>query len=406
MNGELSLFWSELETSFPLGGARLRLRELLGDALEAELERAGVLVHRRVATSYPCVHHAGEGCPRKIFPRTNGSSVALCGNKVAECSPVEMSRADIESLSVSTERLGYVVGKALRLRVGVQAISGIPDTYRFGAFIPEPGVEHTVYFLTCSTGRAYELAVDALQTQAAGRSIAILVPTDRFISESLRRHAGVAGVPLIVLADVLGPGEDGTMRSQVDPLQLFSTAGIMAGAPAATVHVASAYVGEPGRPPVWRQLDQIGYQRLVARASRFSIFADELSRTVCKGASNEPIAEVPPGQFKWIRAAIDAPRGFDPGTGDDEGIAAKQLFQRARRVFDQKVGDGWSLFQTRMVDNHATYRFDPRPEVSFAFLFAPRDSDVGARSTVDDDQTPIEISLNRRALGRPAERRP
>ena len=401
MSHDLSRFWSELETSFPLGGARRRLLELLGEELEQELERTGVLVLRYVATHYPCVQHAGPGCPRVIYQRMDGSFVAECGNAVAECSPIELTRRDIDFLSVSPERLAYVVGKALRLRVRVEPVSGIPDAYRFGTFNPEPGVEHTVYFLACCHGRDYGMAIDALRMQGAGRSIAILVPTERYLSESLCRHAAAAGVPLIALADVLVLGDDGGMRAVVDPLQLFAAAGVAASVAPSRTHVATVFQREDGRPAVWRRLDQTSYQRLIGRASRFDVFGDELTRTVHKASSSEPITDVPAGQFRWIRAALESPRHFDPGTGDDDGVAAKQLFRRARRMFDVKTGDGWALFQTRLVENHATYRFDPKPGMSFAFVFAAREGDLGAKSTVDDEQTPIEISISRRRERRP-----
>jgi hypothetical protein len=75
--------------------------------------------------------------------------------------------------------------------------------------------------------------------------------------------------------------------------------------------------------------------------------------------------------FKMIRAAVEARTNFDPETLDDDGVSAKQIFQRARQTFDIKSGKSWVLFKTEKIDNHAVYRFDPDASVSFALVFAP-----------------------------------
>ena len=51
-------------------------------------------------------------------------------------------------------------------------------------------------------------------------------------------------------------------------------------------------------------------------------------------------------------------------------MAAKQIFQRARKIFDIGSGQSWALFKTDKVDNHAVYRFEPDAAVSFALVFA------------------------------------
>jgi len=371
MSSHLAVFWFELETHFPFGGERRLLRELLGDDLERELERAGILEHRRVATTYPCERRVGDGCSRVVRQRANGGVIAFCGNATRQCETIEMRMIDIDFLAVSVERLAVAVAKPLQIRPRFEALSTVRDGFRFGTFMPEPGVQHTIYFLSRCGERDYAEGLDALRTHARGQSLAVLLPTDRFISENVRRQAVAAGIPLISLADSVGIGDDGSLHALMPPLQLF--AGVRAddgpGAASAS-YVAHALVRERDQVPTWRGLDEAAYQRLVGNIAEYDIFADEIEKTVTKPKVRQHRPHVPSWHFKAVRTALENRARYDPGTSDDDGIAAKQMFQRARRIFDIKSGDRWAVFPTELIDNHAVYRFDPKPSVTFAFVFA------------------------------------
>jgi hypothetical protein len=371
---DLTVFWQSLETNFPLGGPRRHIRELLGGDLAIALEQAGMLVQRHVADRYPCPRAGGDGCPRQLIEREDGSVVAVCGNEPAECADVELTVMDIEVVAVVPETLAEASGKALQIRTNVETLSGIRHGYRVGTFMPEAGIKHAIYFLARCSGREYAEALDALRTHAVGQTFAVLLPTDRFVTEDLRRQVAVAGIPLVSLEDAVGLDAQGGLCALSDPLKVFggiARSGIGASEVSGPV-VANALVRDGGGAPTWRSLDDVAYQSLVAAVSAYDVFADELAKTVAKRKGTERATNVPASQFKMIRAAVEKKANYDPGTADDDGVAAKQIFQRARQAFDLKTGTTWAIFKTDKVDNHAVYRFDPDASVSFAFVFAPK----------------------------------
>lgn len=372
MTPDLTAFWQMLETSFPLGGPRRHLRELLGAEVAGALESAGILRRRHVAERYPCPRPGGDGCPRVVLERDDGSIVAVCGNEPAECADLELAATDIDVLGVGPEELCEAIGKALQVRPSVAALPNLRGVYRVGAFIPEPGIKHTVYFLCRCGEREYAEALDGLRTHASGQTFAVLLPTERFLSEELRRQAVAAGVTLVPLVDAVGLDGAG-LRALGDPLAIFSSVGRPSLTAAGAAVVARALVRAAGGVAEWHDLDAAGYQRLVAAAASYDIFADELTKTVAKrqGRKRSRTPNVQASHFKMIRAAVAARANFDPETLDDDLSSGKQMFQRARKTFDIKHGKSWTLIKTDKVDNHAVYRFDPDASVSFALVFAP-----------------------------------
>jgi len=65
---------------------------------------------------------------------------------------------------------------------------------------------------------------ESKSTKKTGRTLAILVPTDRFLSENLRQRTAAAGVALISLSDVVGLDDSGTFQALVAPLEVFAGA--------------------------------------------------------------------------------------------------------------------------------------------------------------------------------------
>lgn len=372
MTYELAGFWQLLETNFPMGGPRRHLRELLGAELVNALETAGILKHRRVAERYPCPRAGGDGCPRVVIERDDGTLVAVCGNEPTECADVELAATDVEVLAVVPEDLCEAIGKALKIRTGVEALPGLRNAYRVGTFIPEAGIKHAIYLVVRCSERECAEALDALRTHAAGQTFAVLLPSERFVTEQVRRQTSEAGIVLATLVDAVGLDATG-LRALGDPLQLFAAIGRPGvGADPTVAVVARALVRSGGGAPTWRSLDEAAYKTLVAAAGAYDLFADELTKTVAKGqgAARKQSPNVQASHFKMIRSAIEAKANFDPGTSDDDGVAAKQIFQRARQTFDLKDGKSWRLFKTDKVDNHAVYRFAPDASVSFALVFA------------------------------------
>lgn len=378
MTVPLAVFWEALETGFPLGGPRRHLRERLGTEVCAALEREEVLSPCGESETYPCPRPGGEGCPRVIVRRRDGSLVAVCGNEPAECGDLEVLRSDIERLALSPEALLRMIARSLSIRSGFEALPGLRSAFRVGFFIPEPGVKHAVYFLVRTSPREYEEAVDALRIQTGAESVAVLVPSDRFVSEALRQRSAAAGVPLISLLDCVARDAAGAFTALADPLQLFAAVGRRraSGGDRVPEEVATAFLKGPGQPLERRDLDEYGYQALLEAIDAYDVFADERARTVSKksrgGPKRETTLELPASYFDAIRSALEARRDHDPGTGDLDKDSAKQIFQRARRVFDIKRGRGWAIFKTLRRGEHAVYRHDPDPDVSYAFVLHPK----------------------------------
>jgi hypothetical protein len=65
-------------------------------------------------------------------------------------------------------------------------------------------------------------------------------------------------------------------------------------------------------------------------------------------------------------------------------------------LFDIKTQDGWCIFQTRIIDNHAVYRFEPNASVTFAFVFLA-DSDLPGAF----ERTPVDFPTIRSSDRRP-----
>jgi hypothetical protein len=273
-------------------------------------------------------------------------------------------------LGVDPEELCEAIGKALQVRPSVAALPGLQGAYRVGTFIPEAGIKHAIYFLCrCSESGCAE-ALDAMRTHAAGQTFAVLLPTERFLSDDARRQAVAAGVAIVPMVDAVGLDGAGP-RALGDPLAIFSSIGRKTGVGAPVV--ARAVVRAAGGAADWHDLDDESYRRLVATADSYDIFADELTKTVAKsqGRKRSRTSNVQASHFTMVRAALEARVNFDPGTLDDDLSSGKQIFQRARQTFDIKTSSSWALFKTEKVDNHAVYRFDPDPSVSFALVFAP-----------------------------------
>jgi hypothetical protein len=374
MPSRLARFWNELETNFPLGGPRRRLGELVGDDVTRALEAVGVLKYQRVADRYPCPRPGGDGCPRQVIELDDGRYEAVCGNVPPECPDLPLKVEDLAFLAVVPEALCAVIAKVLQIRPSVETLPGRRHVLRVGSFIPAAGVKHTIYLAVRSNERDYCECFDALKSAAIG-TFAVLVPTDRFVSEQAWRALASVAAPVIALSDGVDLGETG-LSALVEPLELFACIGrqgpgLLTPGP---LVVACALVRSRGGKAEWRNLDQFAYETLVSATKEFDIFADELTKSVSKGPDKkrERKSNLQGSYFVLVRDAAERRSKYDPGTGDSDPSSAKQLFQRARKAFDLKVGRGWALFKTDIVDNHATYRFDPEPSVAFALIFSPK----------------------------------
>lgn len=371
MEAGLEILWQRLETNFPLGGARRHLQRDLGVDVVAVLERTGILKQRRLADTYPCRGPRGEGCPRQVI-EIDGEYHAVCGNSPADCTDIILAPADIAFLAVDPVSLCRGIASALQIYAIAEAVAMIVDAYRVGTFIPEPGIKHPVFFLVRTSARRYAEALDALRSRQDGDPFAVLVPTDRFLSDDVGRSMRRAGVTVLALAEIIGLS-NGHVIALADPLRLFAGLGqkpaVFGRSPEI---VANAMVRDAGQPPRRLDLDQQRYECLLATADQYDVFADERDRSVRK-KSGKCHRNVQVSHFRSIRAAVTKTGYFDPNVEGPDMDSGKQTFQRARPVFDMKSGrSSWRIFPSIKTDEgHAVYSFSPDADVSFAFIFLP-----------------------------------
>ncbi len=371
MEAGLEILWQRLETNFPLGGARRHLQRNLGIDTVAVLEQTGILKQRRLADTYPCSEPRDEGCPRQVI-EIDGKYHAVCGNSPADCTDIILAPADIAFLAVDPVSLCRGIASALQIYAIAKAVGMIADVYRVGTFIPEPGIKHPVFFVVRTSARRYAEALDALRSRQEGDPFAVLVPTDRFISDEVVRSMRRAGVTVLALAEVIGLS-NGRLAALADPLRLFAGLGqkpaVFGRSPKI---VANAMVRDAGQPPRRVDLDRQRYEDLLATADQYDVFADERDRSVRK-KSGEFRRDVQVSRFRSIRAAVTKIGYFDPNVEGPDMTSGKQTFQRARPIFDIKSGrSSWRIFPSiRTDEKHTVYSFSPDADVAFAFIFLP-----------------------------------
>jgi hypothetical protein len=375
MNLDLSGLWDAFEAEFSLSGPRRAVREVLGSEVGEALEALRLLVTGRASDRYPCPSPGGEGCPRVVIRPEGQGIVAMCGMTPPECPDLELAPEDVQIVALVPESLAEAVGRALQVRTKVEALPYLRGAYRVGTFIPEPGVRQAIYLLVRTSEPEYAEAVDALRVHSAGQPFAILIPTNRFVSDELRRQASTVGIPLVFLSETLELDPQQGLRPLGDPLSVFAYVSRPATLNEAPVHVvAQAFVKPRGQGGSWRSLDDAAYTSLLSASDSYDVFADERTSIVSRadGKGRHTVKGVPASHFKQIRSAIEARGFYDPVQPDDAPDSAKQIFQRARQSFDLKPGKTWLIFKTRKLESHAVYRFEPDSSVSFAFVFLPK----------------------------------
>jgi len=304
--------------------------------------------------------------------------VAICGNHPPECDDVLLSEIDIEWVGLEPEQLIAVLRDSL-LFGGTEAIEADrPHVYRAGAYVPTPGIRHTIYFAVRCSDEDYATLFDALRSRHEGQSFAVLIPTDRFLRAETIRQMGSLGISIIPLAGLIDLHQSGRLVSAADPEHLFA-------------HIGQRTVGYDGASPAdyaWlrtasgaRLITEREYKELLASATDYAVVADQLTQTIdrAKGNSRARRTNVPHAYFSILRKAIEARAPFDPTNPDQVGsdmASAKQIFQRARQAVDidrrNQAGRTWALFKTVRIDRRALYQFQPDPDVRFALIFAPQ----------------------------------
>jgi hypothetical protein len=159
----------------------------------------------RRAKEIACPSPGGDGCPRKIVKHSDGRFRAVCGNKPAECEPIEVTGEEITCLTLDRKKLAAAVGAILSatpapgarergavMLVGSHAVAagiGIPVVL----MVPGPMVEFSLEMLP-------ELDVPA----------AIVMPTAGSISHQFKTALKSRGHCILTLSEI--GGVDGQHR--------------------------------------------------------------------------------------------------------------------------------------------------------------------------------------------------
>jgi hypothetical protein len=367
-------WWTRLEAAPGFGGPRRYVHDLLGVELARVLETGGVLRQVGIAPSYPCEERAGDHCPRTVI-EIDGAHHAVCGNRPIGCRDLVLTEQEAGLLTTNMMSLCRIIASTLGTRGSPERIRDLSGAHRVGSIIPEPGIRYPVYLVIRSNAQSYAEAFGALVGRQASTPFSMLIPTGRFLTDQIEHQAQTRGVLILTLTDVLVL-VDGRFYCAVDPETLFSSLGQRPPSSfgAADEIVARALVCDGISPHRWRDLDEPAYRALLADANSFDVFADEQTKIVHKGPigarqTNTATAS----HFESIRLAVRKRGYFDPFEDDPcSRVSAQQIFQRARKLFDPRMGRGpWRLFKTIEGDERSLYHFSPDRGVSFAFVFLP-----------------------------------
>ena len=72
---------------------------------DAELLRPHLTPTGTRAGTYPCPHGGGDGCPRQVLERDDGTLEAVCGNVPAECPPLRLKKPQLAVLRLDRSAL-------------------------------------------------------------------------------------------------------------------------------------------------------------------------------------------------------------------------------------------------------------------------------------------------------------
>ena len=209
----LNRFWPTLEELIGCQDSR----HGWSTALAGGFDQVSFLL-RSIGTLAPtvrCPSPGGEFCPRHVGSNGDGSFVAVCGNRPAECSDLKLSLDDVRIFALDPERLAGDLASALSLRAGYAPAVNVRQTWRLGYCDVAAGAAFPVYLTIQETSESYIAAIASMRGSHDG-SLAVLVPTRRFLGDRVSAFIDKKPIDLVVLPEVVAAGSpDGLVSSAV-----------------------------------------------------------------------------------------------------------------------------------------------------------------------------------------------
>jgi len=214
----LRRLWPALEEITGLAGIPATWREHLGDEIDLI---AGILRPTdRLATRFPCPSPSGDGCPRQIIDRHDGTFVATCGDRPQRCDAVELCQAERIIHELDVRRWAESLVVVLGLAAGFQNVTACSQTWQLGSYVPLRGHRFPVY-LTIQDSSDQVYAVVVRLAGIAASPFLLFVPTRSVVDPVTSELAVRNSSRLMALEEAVAIDERGRWVMQRPPADLF-----------------------------------------------------------------------------------------------------------------------------------------------------------------------------------------
>jgi hypothetical protein len=193
----LARFWKALddipEATTDRRDWSLRLKEDW-PAAESYLTPLGVR-----AKEIACPSPGGDGCPRKVVKHTDGRFRAMCGNRPAECDPIDVTGEEITCLALDWKKLA----KSVAVMLNATPEPGAPErgaAMLVGSHPVAAGIG--IPILLILPGPTGEVSLDMV-SDLAGPAV-IVTPTSMSISHQLKAALKSRGHAVLALSEIAG----------------------------------------------------------------------------------------------------------------------------------------------------------------------------------------------------------
>ena len=327
-------FWSGLEAISGLSAVAVEWQEVWGP--EWEVGQAFLRPSDRLATSYPCPHPGGDGCPRGVVRHSEQDIVAVCRTVPKRCDDLTLAKADIVVYELDWWKLTAAVGRAFGFTMPRRPVVVSPQTIRVGWRGISAGKRAAVYLTIQRESQGLESVLSHLLSDPAPPFV-FAAPTREFCERDraeLLRNTGVLFLPLDECLTWEEPGEFAPTEEARSLLSEFAAA---SGAPVTRRRAKRTQLKPIAVPPNsrWDELHlvvddlELRYVIGVTRGRRG--FAEA-------GFEDQRRGKLPNDSWQLLRKfARHGSRPFEMGADEGGRQAAKQkvskLRERLKRLF-------------------------------------------------------------------------